>query len=189
MATAAGAAETDRYGSPSLGVSVAKPESWHIRSANEVLAQAKLLKPSDPAAEQRWRESMRAPLVVMAKYPASHAGFNPSFRLDAKPYGSVPKDASGSAIVEAMANMLKSNFKEVTVEKGPLDLTLQGRKAGYVKINYVNVSTTGVRLPTTAELWAVPRQDHYVVLGGSYGKGDAALAQEMAAIVKTVTFD
>lgn len=189
LATGAVAAESDRYGSSSLGVSIAKPESWHIRSANEVLALAKMLKPSDPEMDRRWRESMRAPMVVMAKYPSGHAGFNPSFRLDAKPYGSVPPDASGSAILDAMVNMLKANFKEVAVEKGPLDLLLQGQKAGYIKINYVNVSTTGFRFPTTAEFWVVPRKDHYVVLGGSYGSGDAAVAEEMAGIVRTVTFD
>ncbi|OWQ86180.1 hypothetical protein CDN99_20285 [Roseateles aquatilis] len=191
FAATAGAqnAGEERLGSASLGVSIVKPKDWHIRSSNETLALAKMLKPSDPEAERRWRDAMRAPLVVVAKYPAAHQGLNPAFRVDVKPYGSVPSNASGAAIVEAMANMLKANFKDMQVEKGPLDLSLKGQKAGYIKLNYVNVSTTGFRFPTTAEFWAIPRKDHYVVLGGSYGTGDAAVEADMAAIVKTVSFD
>lgn len=185
----ANADDRNTYISQMLGFKVTKPESWNFVSANTYLDQTKQMKLNDKELQQRWSETIRAPLVVITKYPASHPDVNTSFKADVKPYGQLPTTSSGVDILNVILKSLGSVFKNLTIEQSPIEITLANHKAGYMKISYVNVAQDGREYPSTSEMWVVPRKNHFFMLGGGYKRGDKAGPKELQSILTTLRIE
>ena len=134
LSTFAIAAEDNMYRSQMLGFSVEKPVSWRFLSANTYLEQARQSRLNDPEMQKRWEESMRAPLVVIAKYPLDYPDVNTTFKADAKPYGKIPPSTKGIEVINLVIPFFRANFTDFEIEEGPVEVVLAGHKAGYIKI-------------------------------------------------------
>jgi len=188
LAFATMAADENTFESQMLGFSLTKPESWHFVSANTYLQRTKEATLNDPEMDKRWKESMRAPLVVIAKYPINHPDVNTTVKADAKPYGQLSSTSSGVDIINTLLPVFQKNFHEFQIEKGPFEVTLSGHKGGYIKINYVSVTTAG-RYPSTSEMWIVPRENVFFILGGGYKRGAKEAPHEIAQIIQSVSIE
>lgn len=184
----ASAAEQNIYHSQMLGFTVEKPDAWTFLSANTYLEQTKQLKLNDPEMQKNLQESLRAPLVVITKQPPDNDDVNTSFKADAKPFGQLPPGTSGVEIIKLLLPVLRANFTGFDIVTGPVEVTVSGKKAGYIKMHYLNVTAAGQH-PSASEMWIVPRKDYFFILGGAYSRQATAAPGELAQIVSKVKID
>jgi hypothetical protein len=147
----------------------------------------KQVKTLDKEYQEHFNQALRAPLVVITKHPASYPGVNTSFKADVKPYGVIQKGTSGAEALDAVIIQLRRLVKDLKISKGPAKTVVGGQNAGYVKMNYVTVSTTGIEVALTSEMWAVPRENYIYLLGASYKLGSLDSSKEIESIVQSIS--
>lgn len=185
------ALEGDTFTSQTLGFSIAKPTSWVFVSANNYIENLKQVKLNDKEAQKQFQEALRAPLVVMSKTSSEYNAINPNFKVDVKPAQRFPRGAQGIDVVNMIVNGIrKANVvKNLIIEEPPKKLLLAEHKAGYVKMSYKTVSSTGVEIPLESHIWVIPNQNNIYIIGGSYMQGDNESAAEIIKISETIKIE
>lgn len=183
------ASASDQYVNPTLGLSVTKPSAWVFISAADVAENLERTKLDDKEFEARLQKYASAPLVAIAKHPEPFDDINPSFRLQAKPYGAL-KGKSPEALLQLVLPQMTRVFKDAVVTQTPTQATVAGISSAYGQIEYTMESPDGRSFPITSEIWIVPRDDHFLLIGaGTRQDEKTGTRQEIRDILDTLTLE
>lgn len=155
--------EANHFNAIAVGFQVSKPATWRFVSAEENLENL-----ARPAMDNsKFRELMLKyttdPLVAMAKFDEPFPDLNPTFRVNIKPFGALPS-RDPKAVLTAIMPQLQKIFTGSTVVQGATYVEVAGIKSAYTRINYT-MRAEGKEFPTTSELWIVPREDFFFMIG------------------------
>jgi len=182
-ATAWGA---DRFNGALVGFEITKPPGWHFMTVARDVQFAGEGQPAAAARLAAMRRHANGPLVVMTRYPEPYGDLNPSVEVAIRPLG-VLKGASPSAILAAVITPMADEFSHYRVDQYPEATRLGGRRAAYMRFNYVLPMKDGRSVPTTSELWVVPRGDYFFLIGaGTRQDQSTGSRTEVHAIVDSV---
>jgi hypothetical protein len=182
-------ADENQFISPTLGLKLTKPSTWHFVSANTYLEKMKEVKWDDPGAQEHWNQALRAPVVVISQFPLNHNGINPSFKLDVKPYGVIPSGLSGKEVIARLIPMMQQRFRNFRIDTAPVDVELGNRQAGHAKMTYVSRSTTSVDFEITTQIWSVPMKSYVFLLGATYAPNSKASEAEVSKIAQSISIE
>lgn len=182
-------ADDNQFTSPTLGFKMTKPAAWSFVSANTYLEKMKEVKWDDPAAQDHWNQALRAPVVVISKFPISHNGINPNFKVDVKPYGVIPAGISGKEALAGLIPLFQQRFKNVKIDSAPAEVTFGNQRAGHAKMTYVSRSTTGIDVELTTQMWTVPMKSYIFIAGATYAPNSKASEAEAVRIAKSISID
>ena len=183
------AASDNTFTNVTVGFSVTKPDSWQFFTAEQNLENLKRMQLNDEQFRKVMLKYSTAPLVAMMKYPEPYDDLNPSLKVNVKPLGNL-KGTDPKGIISLVAGPLKSVFKDFEITVPPTDTTVSGLRAGYTQFNYSLAIPDGRSLPTTSELWIVPRGDYFFMIGaGTRQDEKTGTRAEIQNILKTVKID
>ncbi len=155
---------TSDFESVTVGFKATKPANWQFVTAQENLENLKKVELNDAELQQLMIKYSTAPLVAMMKHPEPFDDINPSFKVNIKPLGQL-RGADPKQILGLILPQLQKMFKDFKLEQEPMDTTVSGLKASYMRINYSLSIPDGRVFLTTSELWIVPRGDYFFMIG------------------------
>ena len=188
VATAPARAEpSDVFSSQALGLELTKPHGWVFMSADGAVQSADAVPVDEAGIKRALGKAELSNLLLIAKYREPFADLNPSVVV---------------AVVSGMTPMNPKFFIDVMVENPqpltavPPDgrlvepiraVTLAGADAAYFRVEYVARPANGPAIPTTNEVWTIPRGD-YLLLIQTYARQDEGTGRraDLDAIVDTL---
>jgi len=156
--------DTNKFRSDTLGISVTKPESWRWISSSEYFANLERTEWNDKEFGELLRTRATAPLAAIMKYPEPFDDVNPSFKINVKPYGSLkgydPKD-----ILKLVTGHFQKSLNDLKVVKPTHEVKVSEIESGYMMMNYTLKIPDGRTFPITSEIWIVPRERMFFIVG------------------------
>ncbi|MEJ2644932.1 MAG: hypothetical protein P8180_08355 [Gammaproteobacteria bacterium] len=176
----------DRFDGAQVGFEITKPENWHFMTVARDVQFAGQGKPDAATRAAAMGRHANGPLVVMTKYPEPYSDMNPSVEVAIRPLG-VMKGASPAAILAAVITPMADEFSGYRVDQYPVATRLGGRRAAYMRFHYVLRMQDGRTVPTTSELWVVPRGEYFFLIGAGTRRDQSTGSRaEVHAIVDSV---
>jgi hypothetical protein len=171
-----------------FGFEVTLPDGWVQSTAAQYYENISRIQADDPEFQDALMKHANTPLVMAMKYPEPFEDVNPSFKINARPYGPL-SDKDGVAIIEVILPTLQSAFTDMAITSPPTKVTVGGRAAGHVAIKYSMKTPVG-ELPTASELWIIPDVHYFYIIGIGFRQDESTGARaEAAQPVETLTFD
>ena len=165
------------YENATVGFTVVKPADWQLASPGlhmENLRKTELSSREYKAALLRYATT---PLVAFMKHPDSFADINPSFKVTIRPFGDL--DASDpKAVLNLLIPQFRDMFHDFEVQEGPVDTEVSAIAAAYARFSYSYETSGGLAFDTTSELWIVPRDDHFFMIGAGTRSDEATGSRE-----------
>ncbi|TYK64672.1 hypothetical protein [Colwellia echini] len=179
----------DTFDSISAGIKITKPASWHFLSAQQNIENLKSVDWRNAKTKDLVLKYAKAPLVAMMKYPEPYEDINPSLKINIQSLGDFSADNPNN-ILNLILPHLKKAFIDLEVIQEPIEITLSGLKASYMRFNYNLVVPGGESFPTTSEMWLVPRGDYYFMIGsGTRQDEKTGSRKEIKEILNTLIID
>jgi len=177
---------SDIFESATVGFYVEKPADWHFATAEQNTENLERTELNSEEYQQLLLKYANAPLVAMMKYEEPFDDLNPSLKVNIKPYGNLDRSDPKNIL-----NLIIPNFEKMFIDfevlEGPSDTLISGIPSAYVRVAYSLPIPDGRVLPTTSELWIVPRGDHFFVVGsGTRTDEKTGTRKEIEAILDTV---
>lgn len=183
------ATASDQYVNQTLGLSVTKPAAWVFLSAADVAGNLERTKLDDKEFEAKLQKYASAPLVAIAKHPEPFDDLNPSFRLQVKPYGAL-QGKTAEELLQLVLPQLTRAFKDAAITQAPTQVTVAGISSAYGQIEYTLEAQDGRMFPTTSEIWIVPRESYFMLIGaGTRQDEKTGTRQEIRDILNTLTIE
>lgn len=182
-------ADSNQFVSQTLGFKLNKPQNWHFVSANTYLEQMKRIKWGDPDFQEHWNQALRAPVVVISEFPSNHNGINPSFKVDAKPYGVIPSGLTGKEVLARFIPLMQRKFKNLRIDSVPAEVTLGNQRAGHTKMTYTSTSSTGIDVEVTSHMWSVPMKHHVFIIGATCAPNSKSSESEILNIANSISIE
>jgi hypothetical protein len=127
-----------------------------------------------------------APLVAIMKHPEPFDDLNPSIKVQTKPFGQL-KGIDPKQILTMISGQMKSVFKDYSITQTPTDVVVSGVRSAYMRINYSLQIPDGRMFPTISELWIVPKDDYFFMIGaGTRQDESTGSRKEIQLIVESV---
>lgn len=163
--------------SVTVGLKITKPSDWQFVSAQDNMENLKRVDHGSPELKEAMLKYATAPLVVMAKYPEPFDDLNPSFKVNLKPLGRLD-GSNPNKILNLILPQFKKSFQDFELVQKPVETTVAGLKASYMRLNYSLSIPDGRSFPTTSELWIVPRGDFFFMIGSGTRQDEATGSRE-----------
>jgi hypothetical protein len=171
-----------------MGFEVTKPDAWHYATAAQFFKNLNSVRPGDVNYYEQIKEYATTPVVAMMKFPEPYADVNPSFKINVRPYGEF-KGLEATELLEMLLPTFEKTFRDFSVAQAPTYVEVSGIKSGYVCMTYTLEVTDGGQFPILSEVWIVPREHYFMIIGAGVRKDEKNGAQaEIAAILKTLRF-
>ncbi len=122
VAAGGNASAQNRYENKSLGVSVAKPESWGFETDQQ--NRDNLASTHMAEFQKVVVERSRAPIFAITKYPVPHDDLNPSVKIRVRPAGNLTEEglvAALTAIQRSIADKVADDSVSSAVEIAEID--------------------------------------------------------------------
>jgi len=178
----------ETFDNPMLGFSIEKPDSWHFITAEENLENISRSEFKDENVKEMLMKYATAPVVAMMKHEEPYEDINPSLKLNVKPLNNF-KANDPKAIVDAVISPMSRMFEEFEIVEGPNETELNGKPAGYVRINYTMTISDGTVFPICSELWIVTRDSYFFIIGaGTRQDEKTGRREEIRSILNTLAF-
>ena len=172
------------FNNPTVGISIEKPEAWHILSAQENSANLNRADVGTPELQEAIRKHASIPLFAFVKYPEPFSDVNPSIKLNTRPAGSLA-GKSGKEILEAILPPLQAAMADFILVTAPEETYLDGIPTGHASMNYT-LKSEGKAYPASSEMWITPQSSYLVIVGAGYRQNNDAEKQEVLNIVKSI---
>ncbi len=180
------AQDTNVFESVTVGFKVTKPTEWQFVTAKENLENLKKVQINDEELQQLMLKYSTAPLVAMMKYPEPFDDLNPSFKVNIKPLGQL-KGTDPKKILGLILPQFQKMFQDFKLVQAPTDTTVGKLPAAYMRINYSLTIPDGRTFPTASELWIVPRDDYFFMIGAATRQdGKTGSREEISQILSSV---
>lgn len=178
----------ERIVNRTLGLELVKPADWQFLTAEANAENLQRLHTDDPEFPAAIARYASVPLVAFTKYAEPYPDLNPSFKINARPYGPFA-DRSAKELITLILPSLSRAFPDLKVEQAPLETVIDGQPAAYVRLTYTLVAGQD-RFPTTSELWIVPRQGYFLMIGAGTRQDEAnGSREEIQSILSSFKFD
>lgn len=151
-----------------LGFKVSKPSGWIFLTAEENIENFnQKIELNDEEFKKQVVKSFGAPLVIMTKHSdPSFNDVNPSFRVKTKPLQEL-RDDEPKKLLKMLLPFFKNQFNNFKLMQAPSDTEVSGLKAAYARVNYTLDATDERSFPATSELWVIPREGYYYIIGAA----------------------
>jgi hypothetical protein len=154
-----------------VGLEVVKPDGWQHLSAEANAANLRNIEMEDKNLQEAIVKYANAPIVAFTKYAEPYPDVNPSFKIGLRPAGQLAgHDAKD--VLAVVLPVVKKALAGVAVEEGPIDTSVSGLPAAYVRLTYT-MSAGGMQYPTTSEIWIVPRGSFFFLIGAGTRQDEA----------------
>ena len=171
---------------PTLGLSVVRPASWSVITAEENAQNLRSVEMDDRALQELAVRYANAPLVAIAKYKEPYADLNPSFKVNVRQLGGFNANAP-EEIMQAALPTMRRMFADLDVVDGPRRTTVAGKPAAYTRLAYT-MRAGGTAFATVSEIWIVPSGPVYFMIGtGTRADERNGTRAEARAIVDSLT--
>ena len=168
------------------GFRVTKPESWRVGNAEDNLRNLERINLTDDEFHKLLLQFTTTPLIVFMKHEEPYDDVNPSFKVLMKPLGKL--DGSNPLkIVDMVVRPIKRLFSNFTVQTRK-EVFVGGLKAAYVHVEFELATQTGLTFQVSSELWVVPKDRHFFLIGGGTKLGDMDAKKEIREIVESISF-
>lgn len=159
-------ASAERFSNPVLGLSIEKPDDWHVLSAEANAENLRKVETGTPELQAAIQKYASVPLYAFTRYPEPHPDLNASVKVNTRPAGSFAGQ-SGQQILQALLPGLSRTMSDLKVIKAPEITTLAGKTAGHMALTYT-LKTEGASYPAASEMWIIPRGDYLIIVGAGY---------------------
>ena len=171
-----------------IGIQVVKPEGWHHLSAEANLDNLRRVGPDDKDFQEAVASYGNAPIIAFSKYVEPYADLNPSLKINIRPMGALA-GRSGSAILQIILPGMAKLFSDMKIEQAPTETEIGGQQSGYARFSYT-LKSGEMSLPTTSELWIVPKGNYFFMIGAGTRQDEAnGTRAEIQSIISTINFD
>jgi hypothetical protein len=164
LAVSAFAENSNEFESITAGFKVTKPNDWIFMTAQENIENIKRTELSDTEFQQKMVKYATAPLVVIAKYQEPYDDLNPSLKVNIKPLGQL-KGTDAKQVLNLIIPQFQKAFQDYNLVQPPMDQTVAGLKAAYMRINYSLATPDGRKFPASSELWIIPKDEYFFMIG------------------------
>ena len=182
----AASAQAETIRNPVIGLSIEKPDEWHVLTAD---ANAKNLEKVDfgsPEFQAAIRRYASVPLIAFTRYLEPYPDLNASVKLNTRPVGSFV-GKSGQEILQAVLPSLQAVMSEVKIITAPETTRLAGKPAGHMALSYT-LKSGSASYPAIAEMWVVPRGAYFILIGAGYRPdektGDRKTVSNIISLIK-----
>ena len=184
----AASAQAETFRNPVIGLSIEKPNDWHVLSADanaKNLEKAELGRPEFQAAIRRYAS---VPLIAFTRYLEPYPDLNASVKLNTRPVGSFV-GKSGQEILQLMLPALQAMMSDIKIITAPEPTQLAGKAAGHMTLAYTLKSGSAL-YPAISEMWVVPRGSYFIVIGAGY-RPDKKTGDDKAVskIIRSIKLD
>lgn len=169
--------------SEALGFSIELPEGWIRMSADSFYKNLGRVRFNDEEFQKALAKHASVPALVATKHPEPYEDINPSIKLNVRPYGNLPSKEP-LEIISFIVVPLKRVFKDLKVVTGPERVLVNGQNAAHLVVEYTLQSEAG-DFPTASELWIVPTQHFFFMIGVGYKQGETADAEVATTAVRS----
>lgn len=177
---------SDRFESPTAGVSFTKPRTWVFASVQAAQENREKLRLSDSELEQKIKTQATPPLAVVMKHPEPYPDLNPSFQLGLRPLGAL-EGRSATQLLELIVPTLKAAFSDFEIVAPIAAATVGGLPAARVGIRYTLETTDGGAFPTRSDMIVVPRGKFMFFLGMGRKPDDDVAEKEQSEILESLS--
>jgi hypothetical protein len=177
------------FKSVTVGIEVRKPNDWSFITTEENMENLKRIKLNDADFQRLMQKYATAPLVAMMKYPEPFDDLNPSFNVKIKLLGQL-KGIDAKQIISLILPQFKKMFKDYKMIQEPTDTEVSGVKAAYTRFNYSLQIPDGRIFPASSEVWIVPRNDYFFIVGaGTRQDEKTGSRNEIKAILNSLKIE
>jgi hypothetical protein len=141
---------------PGAGLYLKMPDHWV--ALPEGSSTSKSPQPDDPGLQ---------PLMVLAKYEASHPGFNPKIRIFFQPIPADSLKLTPRELIQLVLPKAKGTFSTFQIEHPARDLTISGLPAADMSWLYTLPMKSGPPLPLRTRIVIIRQGDHFYTVGVS----------------------
>lgn len=171
-----------------IGIEVVKPEGWHHLSAEANLDNLRRVGPDDKEFQEAAARYGNAPVIAFSKYVEPYPDLNPSFKINIRPLGALA-GRSASDILQVVLPAMLRVFPDMTIEQAPMETVVAGQAGSYARFTYT-LKTADLSLPTTSELWIIPKGSYFFMIGAGTRQDEAnGTRAEIQSILSTISFD
>jgi hypothetical protein len=170
-----------------FGFEVELPDGWPEMSANSFYENLGKIKLDDPKFQEALKKNANAPVIIATKYPEPFDDINPSLKINVRPYGSL-KTRDAMEITKIMTVSVGRLFKDLEVVEPPSHEVIGGKEAGHARVKYT-LKTDAAEFPLESELWIVPTENYFLMIGIGYRQdGKTGTRDEAALSVSSIKF-
>jgi hypothetical protein len=175
----------DSYEAKLLGLSISKPASWDSISSEESKERISSVKLEDEDIKNLVMLFASRPIVSIIK--DRYKIPLPAVQITVNPKENSP-DISSTAVLRRLAEIGPDAFKNYSIVNQPIEIEIDGHKAGYMKAYYTGQYEDDPRLyPVSYETWVIPRNGYYFMISAvSSQNEDAKTRSEIASIIKSI---
>jgi serine/threonine protein kinase len=177
------------FRSPTVGFEIRKPLSWHYTTVEQHTENLRSLKLDDKEFTAAMVKHASVPLVAFTKFPEPYTDLSPTFKVIVRPLGELKGHPPTDIIQLFMLAPLERAFRDVQVAQPPTDMVVAGINAAYARID-CTLQTVDSQIFTATELWVIPREDIFFMLGAATRPDErTGSRKEIAEIVSSVRIE
>ena len=171
-----------------VGLEIVKPDGWQHLTAEANVANLRAIEMEDKNLQKAIIKYGNAPVVAFTKYAEPYPDVNPSFKIGLRAAGQLAgRDAKD--VLAVVLPVLEKALADVAVQEGPVETSVAGLPAAYVRLTYT-MSAGGAQFPTTSEIWVVPRGSFFFLIGAGTRQDEAnGTRAEIRAILESMKID
>ena len=171
-----------------VGFEIVKPDGWQHLTAEANAANLRAIEMEDKNLQEAIIKYGNAPVVAFTKYAEPYPDVNPSFKIGLRAAGQLAgRDAKD--VLAVVLPVLEKALADVAVQEGPVETSVAGLPAAYVRMTYT-MSAGGAQFPTTSEIWVVPRGSFFFLIGAGTRQDEAnGTRAEIRAILESMKID
>ncbi len=186
LTTPSFANDVDEFNSVTAGFKLTKPSDWHFVTAEQHMDSLRNVRIGDETTQKLLTKYATMPLVVAMKYQEPYEDINPSIKVNIKPLGQL-KGANPKQIIGVMVPFLQKTLTNFRLLQKPIDTTVSGLPAAYLKASYSLSVADGRSFPTTSEMWIIPKGDFFFLIGsGTRTDEKTGTRQEVRNIINNI---
>ncbi|MEM7400320.1 MAG: hypothetical protein AAF304_00055 [Pseudomonadota bacterium] len=177
---------SDNFQNNAVGFEITKPSSWHYMTAEENLKNFEKIELDDENFKNLVLKYSSTPLVVMVKHDPTFGDINPSIKVNTRPMAEF-QDIGPKEILNILIPQFSNVFSDFEMVQEPSDTEISSINAAYTRFNYTIASADGKSFPITSELWIVPREHHYYMIGAGTRQDErTGTREEISEVVNTI---
>lgn len=182
-------AVSNHFASAATGLSLSKPEGWHVASVKQIESRQDGIRFLDKDPDDPQRGQVGVFLVVLVKHPLPFAGLNPSVHVRIRPRGLLQQN-SAEEILEHFMPALQQSMADFSYIDRVEATRVGGLPAARMRAVFRATSAQGGEFPTLATLWAIPRGE-FIFLVSTAGppNGPDVSEAEFKAIIDSIKIE
>lgn len=154
------------------GLSIVKPEGWSRVPPQQPVEDLRGIGYDKPEFERAVERGI-TPFIVLTKYPASHAGINPTITVSYHYLSGAALRSIPTEMVTDIVNAMRRDMPEVEVIDPPAIANVMGTMGAHASVAYPRKGQSRTRVEMVTETWVSMRGVYAVMLQVTYARDEA----------------